>query len=194
MNASSDINAVATFAIDVVEYQLGTVGPGGGKIFYKDMNGFICGINLEKTCNYLEAATTNSATPWTDIKVAWSGNYGQSINCMDCNSIGKGLFATNKIVTQPNGGNTPNMAGTATRAYDGGGQHDWYLPSIQELIALRTGYTNNWVDGARFEWQAYWSSSEYSAGQSVAGILDNFAIESQTNKDNVFYVRPIRAF
>ncbi len=73
-------------------------------------------------------------------------------------ALGSGSANTTKIILQ-NGAGSTYAAGLA-RAYDGGGYHDWYLPSQDELDQL---YTNRVAIGG-FDPTGYcWSSSEDTA-------------------------------
>ena len=136
-------------------YNIGDIGPGGGKIFYKDLDGFNCGTNHSATgsptgrkCNYLEVAPANwsggtdPAKPWA-TGTASSGNAITDVNGItnEVNplqirtnfDIGLGYKNSLAIVAQGNGITT---AAGAARAYSGGSKNDWYLPSDIEINLL----------------------------------------------------------
>ena len=154
---SSD-HAVFSCAVDFI-CELGDTGPGGGKVFYKNLTGFNCGPNHTSTgsptgglCNYLEFAPPT-----------WSGQVGDprgknttsasniaSIGVTPANSrtlaeIGRGYMYSNAITAvfgtcssvytggrNFTGSSCPTGAGMA-RAYRGGGLSDWYLTNAAEL-------------------------------------------------------------
>ena len=170
---------------------VGNTGPGGGIVFYVAPTTFPCGATLASTCKYLEAAPTSGTALWTDATYAWSGNMTELIGATAQGvAIGTGLKNTEAMVTQVNGGNTPNRAGTITRAYRGPNNlTDWYLPSKDELNQLhlqrtRLGFVDNFD---------YSSSSEDTA---TTIWYQNLVSGSQRtfNKNHAFLVRPVRAF
>jgi hypothetical protein len=131
-------------------YEIGSTGPGGGKIFYVNEVGFNCGeayaSNGSPTggkCNYLEVAPSGwnggsepsrswaiSARQSTDVSTI--SNESTAYN----NLLGVGLGYKNSlaIVTQNSAGLT--YAAGIARAYLGGSKSDWYLPTTTELNLL----------------------------------------------------------
>jgi hypothetical protein len=124
------------------------------------------------------------------------------------NALGIGLGYKNSeaIVAQ---GNDTNTAAGAARAYSGGSQSDWYLPTTAELNLLcqwagnvaqsvttactgGTLYTGTGASGG-FSTALYWSSSENVHGVAWAQF---FVTGSQNGygKDSYLFVRPVRAF
>ena len=139
--------------------ELGDTGPGGGKVFYKNLSGFNCGPNHTSTgsptgglCNYLEFApptwSGQSADPFG--KNTTSASNIASIGVTPANSrtlgeIGRGYMYSNAITAvfgtcssvytggrNFSGSTCPTGAGMA-RAYRGGGLSDWYLTNAAEL-------------------------------------------------------------
>jgi hypothetical protein len=174
-------------------YALGDTGPGGGKIFYTDINGFACGPTLALTCNYLEAAPNNwnGSSPEPQLFWAITALNGTSIGVnAQGTAIGTGYKNSVAIVNQ---GNDNTTAAGAARAYTGGSKSDWYLPSQGELSTLSTNrsYVSSFLTN-----EFYWTSTEYSS--SVAwGIY--VTTGQQTTSIGKFtyqyrYVRPIRSF
>ena len=102
-------------------------------------------------------------------------------------------------------GCSASSAASIAKAYNGGGKTDWSLPSQKELNELckyartqTTGTTTKQCDDSGplrsgFAADYYWSSSEDYA---IRAWLQNFNNGSQTNanKLNAYYVRPVRAF
>ena len=175
-----------------VMYVLGDTGPGGGTVYYYDAAGFGCGPYASSTgsptgglCYYLEAAPAN----WyggTDPSLAWSGNTTSNVTGSTSSAIGAGYQATLAILAL---NATAGKAGTAARAYAGGGKSDWYLPSSAELANM---YTNRvYVPG--MDNTGYWSSSESSSTNAYSYNFVN-GTQGDVGKSYTLNVRPIRAF
>ena len=172
-------------------YQVGDVGPGGGRVFYVSTTGFNCGPSYTATgspynfkCYYLEAAPTTGANAWTDAAYVWSGNTTTTVNnssapeTATATAIGWGYRNTLAMVLQDA---TANKAGTITRAYRGPNNlSDWYLPSFDELNQMckwakgvpwtsdatvcSGGTINSGAGAAGFGNYDYWSSSDRGTG------------------------------
>jgi hypothetical protein len=216
-------------------YLVGDRGPGGGLIYYVNDTGFDCGATYSATgsptggkCNYLEVAPSGWNTG-SDPRKNWatgtssSGNASLDISTITNetsaynNALGVGLGYKNSlaIVTQ-NGAaydaSSNNYAAGAARAYAGGSQSDWYLPTTAELNLLC-----QWANGiapsvttmcsssgtlnsatyragtAGFVASYYWSSSENGAyGALFQGFGDGF--QGAILKSASSCVRPVRAF
>jgi hypothetical protein len=185
----------------VTNYSIHDEGPGGGWIVYHSELGFSCGSTLSDTCHYLEAAKADwnsgaNTFPWAitafkDVFVG-GGTSGRDAT-KNCDAIGCGLKNTEAIIDQ---GNDVTTAAGIARAYNGGGETDWFLPSINELhevaAVLKTGsgdLANNLT----------WSSSENRSVQvrarwqlpsvSFGSFSDNIDVKSGLHD-----VRPVRAF
>ena len=167
---------------------VGDRGPGGGIVFYFNDAGFSCGPTLTATCKYLEAAPTSGTNSWTDAQYIWSSDLDHPVRTTDV--IGSGFKNTLAIVAQ---NPTELNAGTVSQAYRGPNSlTDWYLPSKWELYELFLQSAS--VGG--FVTDSYWSSSH--------GPLLDFAAWWQAfppgfgrglfDKNEAFFVRPIRAF
>ena len=222
-NATSTATQTFTLTVRVPCAQggvcaVGDTGPGGGKVFYVHASGtFACGATLSQNCTYLEVAPNTwsggSVDP-SDLLWAVSAHQSSDISTIANNSsafndalgIGLGYYYSKAIVDQ--GNNTTTAAGAA-RAYAGGSQSDWYLPTTAELNVLCQWATNVTQSvttrciggtlntgtglGGGFAHNYYWSSSEYDG--SVAW-LQHFSTGNQVtdNKNGPYYVRPVRAF
>lgn len=194
---------------------VGDTGPGGGKVFYVHASGtFDCGPTLASTCKYLEVAPSGWNTGADPTKL-WavtahrSSDIGTITNDSSAynNALGIGLGYKNSVAIVDQGNDTTTAAGAA-RAYAGGSQSDWYLPTTAELNLLCqwarnvvqvvttqcTGGTLNTGTGASgFSTAYYWSSSEFDA--SIAWNQGFLYGNQVTNyKFNTLYVRPVRAF
>jgi formylglycine-generating enzyme required for sulfatase activity len=195
---------------------LGATGPGGGKVFYKHASGtFACGATLSQNCTYLEVAPNTWSGGSADPSKVWAVSANQMVDVPSItndssaynNASGIGLGYKNSLAIVAQGNGTTTAAGAA-RAYSGGSQSDWYLPSTAELNLLCqwarnvpqsvttpcTGGTLNTGTGAGggFSTGTYWSSSEFV---QFAWIQD-FALPYQEPevKGFSFSVRPVRAF
>lgn len=196
---------------------VGVQGPGGGTIFYVDSTNEIPGYD------YLEAAPADATFASSATTGVWATTVAKcgtaaNANCQasyitDAGSalkylvLGTGRAATAEIVARHKAGSVAQnlyAAGVAD-AYTTATASDWFLPSIDELNELckyarntgqAVGATILCAGGTLrtgFASGRYWSSSEY--GTSWAWRQDfNPAEQSDSNKTNVFYVRPVRAF
>jgi hypothetical protein len=135
------------------DYNVGDIGPGGGRIFYKNVAGFSCGANYSTTgspngglCTVLEVAPANwnggsePLLPWA-TGTSSSGNAISDVAGIDneetpwSNALGIGLGYKNSILILNQGNGITTAAGKA-RAYTGGAKGDWYLPTSAELNLL----------------------------------------------------------
>ena len=184
---------VATVSITVTAYAIGSIGPGGGKIFYISEAGFNCGSGFTSTgsptgglCRYLEAAASTTSPAWADATYAWSGNTNTSVTTSI--TIGSGYKNTLAMIGQSGAGT--EGAGNVAQAFRGGGLSDWYLPSADEAGQL---YNNRvavggWVNAY------YWSSSQSSADKAFNQFNGIGAPFEAAKSSTILYVRPVRAF
>jgi hypothetical protein len=178
-------------------YEVGDVGPGGGKIFYVDANGFNCGPLFNETgsptqgkCNYLEAApnTWNGGT--NDPAVDFCNVYSE---IMTIDDLGAGLRNSIAMLSACSY-TAANMVETYNLS-NGGGKSDWFLGSRNEMAQLHAAkdVVGGWQVGDDV---AYWMSANHNddralvfrifPGSEFDGLIeDKFAPR---------YVRPIRAF
>ena len=186
---TTDTQSVTPSALTV-----GNTGPGGGKIFYvaDTSAGFNCGPTTTEKCYYLEAASTTATTnPWADVQRAWStdGNQTTSVPNANGTTIGTGYKNSLAIVAQT-GNVAASSAAVAARGYGGPNNlTDWFLPSIDELVALFSQKTT--VGG--FVAGSYWSSSEVDASNAWDQGFSS-GDQGNTSKDPTLSVRPVRAF
>jgi hypothetical protein len=192
--------------------QLGDKGPGGGTIFY--VGDFVNSATGEMN-HYLELAPANWASP-SDPVAAWGCSLASNTVA---DAIGEGEKNTNTIIA---GCSTSTIAAARARAYRGGGQTDWSLPSYREMHYLclwatdqpittsycqTYEYDSNGVGRPKarsqarsdLDWtgKAYWTSSQNSSYPTYATTLtasnQNFSSFGKTNARDVS-VRPIRSF
>lgn len=160
-------------------YNLGEIGPAGGKVFYSSLDG-------TTSWHFLEAAPTDlsSSFSWSNDITSCSGL---------STSIGSGLSNTELIVLDQ--GLTGNYAALKAQQYTYGGYTDWFLPSRDELnlmyqnLYLNSGYglvTNS----------EYWSSSQdvnYSQNAWIVKMAVDANIYTKNKLTNC-RVRVIRSF
>ena len=221
-NATGSATQTFALTVTAVVYTVGQTGPGGGIVYYVSANFFTStGSTCNTECKYLEVAPSGW-NGVSDPQKTWSvadyqftdtsiTNNGSAYN--NAAGVGLGYANSSAIVTQ-NGAydaSTNNYAAGAARAYTGGSKTDWYLPTTAELNLLCqwnrgvapdveivdiSGSLNSDTYGASsagFVSNAYWSSSERSAGV-VWYQLFSSGLQGSANKLATPYVRPVRAF
>lgn len=175
------VNQPITVTATVPELAIGDVY-GGGKVAYilqAGDPGYIAGEQ-----HGLIAATSDQGA-----KIIWAVSPYSLQTVETLTTMGSGALNTDNIIAQ-NGPGTTYAAGVA-RAYNGGGYDDWYLPSFDELVKLKSAQTL--IGG--FTTSNYWSSSEYTA--SIAHALEFYIYGYPTTKSKSIasaYVRAVRNF
>ena len=182
--APTTTTTTTTTTLAPVVYQVGDTGPGGGIVFY---------VNLDNPLGsqYLEAAPVA-----VEVQRTWAtgGNQGAAVSGADGTANGTGEQNTADIVAQ-----SGNVAVTSAAVYCSelvsGGQSDWFLPSKDELNLMYTNLHSASTPLGGFSSGYYWSSSEYDDGGDGAFYQD-FYDGGQGNfyKETIYYVRPVRAF
>lgn len=173
-----------TLYADWVPYVIGDIGPGGGMIFYDNgeyTNGW----------RYMEVELTNLTSR------VW-GSAGTNFSVITSTNIGEGYSNTIKIIAQDP---YPDKAADECAAYTkmvGGIQYDdWFLPSLNELIAMY----DNLQSSTLLDFVVYttpfkhWSSSQFDS--TWTSYFFNFAGTGGYNndqKDWTALVRPARRF
>ena len=175
---------------------VGQTGPGGGKVFYYNASGFACGPTLASTCRWLESAPVTWNGGAADPNLSWSNtaNASNSVSGLT-DAIGSGYKNSLAIQTQNGAFNssTNSYGAGAALAYRGGGLSDWYLGSLQEIIAMKNasgtvGGLNNYM---------YMTSNQNSATNYIAYYIpwsQQFFPAKSTSPGEDRGVRPIRAF
>jgi hypothetical protein len=196
---------------------VGQTGPGGGTVFYVHASGtFACGATLNQNCTYLEVAPNTWNGGSADPTKLWAVSAYQSVDVRSItndssayyNALGIGLGYNNSLAIVGQGNDTTTAAGAA-RAYGGGSQSDWYLPTTAELNLLCqwarnvaqsvttacTGGALNTGTGASggFRSAYYWSSSE-TADEAAWGQVFDDGGQYDNAKNREFNVRSVRAF
>ena len=206
---------------------VGDPGPGGGVVFYVALTTFTStGSTCNTECKYMEAAPTGwivSSAPagqtncaiagssTVDPKCGWSGNTTNSVSTTTA-LIGSGYANTSAMIAQSSGGNTAGKAATVSRAYQGGGKTDWFLPSKDELNQMckwqrgvdwisdatvcRGGVLNSGRGASGFSADVHWSSTEDAQYDAWFQYFNNGlqGKDYHSRKRSEFYIRPARAF
>ena len=167
------------------QYKIGDTGPGGGTIFFVDR------FNEYDNFDYLEMGPVNTHS----LKIwAPSGYQNSSVAGADSKALGAGYQNTIDIIAQ---GHIHTSAAYYCDTLTSGGQSDWYLPSIAELIMLYNNlYLNIGIVG--FGADYYWSSSEFTSNDRAWAYLFSDSYNSGLlvtfSKDTSAYVCPVRRF
>lgn len=200
-------------------FSLGETGPGGGTVYYVNQSGFACGPTLTDTCKYLEYAPALWASgypQWTTPTASggWSDHYALNNGAVDppivmvtnctkvipgSDAIGAGLQNTIAIANC-----APENAAEQVRAYRGGTQSDWAIPSRLELSAMNTYRKSlypNWqsvndaVNGGISSIDAFWNSSGSGNGFGFEYLnRDTRGPLGPTNVAFQLLIKPVRAF
>ena len=211
-------------AHSATSYNVGDIGPGGGRIFYKDLAGFDCGPTFSSTgsptggkCTYLEVAPATWITP-SDSTTVVLGNRTNDAEVVGIRKDASAVFSVNDLgLGYKNSlalfNDSRALANTGikyVRNYNGGSLSDWYLPNSTELNLLvywSKGLTPNVnarstsnasiVNGDFNTSYYYYSSSQNSGPTFFYGWIQTFAAGGVTGNqwsDSGMRVRPIRAF
>lgn len=204
-NNTGTASQIFTLTVTAMVYTVGSTGPGGGTIFYVANTPFTCGIEMNLTCTYLEAAS-NGWYVGGDPRRTWAQaspvNY-QNIAISNLASpetasavaMGWGYRNTRAIILQGNTNAASSAAALAdsySSSISGAVIDDWFLPSKDELNQL---YSQRAIVGGlvAIEDTYYFSSSQRA--NLTAWVQSNFdGWQGSGNKSDAFYLRPIRAF
>jgi hypothetical protein len=158
-------------------YALGDVGPGGGLVFL-----------ISGGLTYEMAPKTWSGGA-SDPTMAWCNVTGIDISGAAGTAIGTGSANTTDMQAACTSG-----AAVSARAYTGGGQTDWFLPSKGQLNAM-FNYQGSIVDTATYGFASgeYWTSSEDPPSWGWSQRFSD-GIQLGLRKDLTASVRPVRAF
>lgn len=168
-------------------YKVGDTGPGGGVVFFVDR------FKEYSDFTYLEVApsSTEVARTWaTDV----NSNQTTSVTGSDSRALGGGYQNTIDIVAQ-----SGNVSATCAAAYCAdlvsGGQSDWYLPSLAELVLIYRVIHLDLSTGG-FLNSSYWTSTEFPSSPDGAATVGFLTGGPSTNvtKNTSARVRAIRRF
>jgi hypothetical protein len=176
--------AATTTTAAVTGYNVGDTGPGGGKIFYKDLTRAAGSQYFEAACIGWSDGTCGG-TDQVDPQTQW-GCYETLLDGADGTAIGTGKQNTTDILA---GCTEAGIAAKLADVLVVGGKSDWFLPSQDELIQMNTQKAT--IGG--FGTVNYWSSSERYATESWMQDFRN-GPQYGADKYGSQFVRPIRSF
>jgi hypothetical protein len=196
-----------------VTYALGSIGPGGGKVFHVALSPFACGPTLNGACTYLEMAPKNWSGEATDPGDEWCSSKTTSSGGTRTAIGGGAENMTAMLTTTSTFGACTASAANAASAFRGGLMDDWYLPSKDELNAM-CNYVRTWTGTPSapptgsctgtsatyasgdfgFDSGWYWTSSETAVSTAAVQRIDNASLNNGIKDNNAVQVRPIRAF
>lgn len=159
--------------------KVGSVGPGGGWIFFVDFNDQYSGFN------YLEAAPADIPA------VAWCSNTATSISAVagwSARAVGAGQANTNAMTMACKSGAANSAAAYSTSTTLAG---DWFLGTLGDMMLMYTNLSYAGVGGFAFD--GYWSSTELDSNNAW---YHNFFSGYQflNNKRYPLPVRAVRRF
>lgn len=189
-------------------YELGDEGLAGGLIFYRDEHD-------EFDWNYLEAAPSGwngtSSDPFVIFGYYRTSTYSGCVTVGTERAIGSGKTNSENLANAmgetayndlDDRSSTDDYAAKICEDYSVVRNlityDDWFLPSIDELVAMKQNLHDHRVGG--FEYDEYWSSSEANEPSFYAPIISwmqdfgNATPGPPLTKQYSCYVRPIRAF
>ena len=193
----------------VAKFQVGDIGPGGGKIVYVNPFGFDIltdpqNPTVARVAHYIEVGPEDIAG---GVPVTWAskdGVFASSNGIATYPQFGAGLYNTGFILrtTDPvvNPGDSEAPAAKACDVYIANGLNDWYLPTQDELIEIRTYALNNPTDPITKNMlgKTYWSSTDTINAWPVSIQIDPNAYWRNTglkfDASHKYFVRPVRAF
>ncbi|MBE3144795.1 MAG: DUF1566 domain-containing protein [Planctomycetes bacterium] len=129
-----------------------------------------------------------------DVDTVW-GCYDFAITGADGTVLGTGNQNTIDIMNITTGCPTEGIAARLCGDLVLNGYSDWFLPSMNELAAMREGLASTPTDRTLYGFADayYWSSSEYSDAAACGQHFNN-GTQENSNKNNGARVRAVRAF
>jgi len=134
----------------IIKYLIGDAGPGGGIVFYRNLNGFTMADTGEKAY-HLEVA------PVSQGQLFWASSSFTNRDIGTNYAIGTGRRNTTLILSI----DSAAPAALACKNYNGGGKIDWFLPSFDELTLMYEARTRFGITTIADAGGRIWSSSQY---------------------------------
>ena len=161
--------------------KIGSVGPGGGWIFFVDYN------EQYSDFNYLEAAPTDiSAVNWCSDTVTSIG----AVADWSANAVGAGQANTRAMTVA--GACTSGAANSAKAYFTPTTQAgDWFLGSEGEMMLMYTNLRQAGVSS--FANGYYWSSTESNSDDAWGQGFDS-GVQDYGGKSYTLPIRAVRAF
>lgn len=191
------------------QYKVGDRGPGGGIIVYVDPLGFEILTDplipaKKRIAHYIEVASEDVAGKKPITWASREGLFATRNGIATYPQFGAGLYNTGFILrtTDPivNPGDPQAPAAKACDEYINNGLSDWYLPTQDELMEIRTFLLNNPTHALAkgILGKTYWTSTDTINAWPVCIRMDANADKRNTghkyDTDQMYYVRPVRAF
>ena len=169
--------ATTTTTVEPTEYSVGETGPGGGIIFYKDLNRLVGSQYFEAACVGWQSNCDGISV---DPQVARCSN---SISGAGGTAIGTGEQNTGEILA--NCAESP--AAELADGYSNSGESDWFLPSKDELNQMYAEKNNLGMGN-------YYLSSSFYDGLNSYGQYFEDGVQSWGGAQWSAYLRPVRSF
>jgi len=177
--AAESVNSLSIESSGTRKYSVGDTGPGGGTIFYVDLNRSVGSQYFEAAC----AGWQNNCDGTSPDPTAEWGCMGINFEAVGT-AIGDGEQDTPDIA---NGCSAATLAGDYTNS----GKSDWFLPSRDELNQMYVEMVS--VGGSSTD--GCWSSSEYEYDASLAwNQRFYFGYQGSYSKGASYCMRPVRSF
>ena len=177
---------------DLLICVVGDTGPGGGIVFYVDLNRPAGSRYFEAACAGWSDGTCGGSD-LTDPRIGW-GCSGTLITGADGILIGTGEQNTTDITAPVGGCSTAGIAAHLANDLVLGGQTDWFLPSKDELNEMFTNLHSPVTPlGGFLTDDFYLSSSEDDDASAFAQRFDD-GVQDNRSKGTTYYVRPVRVF
>jgi hypothetical protein len=193
----------------VARYQVGDIGPGGGRIVYVSPKGFEIYadplVHREKrVAHYLELGPEDLAGGQPVTWASRDGIFAVRNGIATYPQMGAGMYNTGFILrtTDPvvNPGDPDSPAAKSSYEYENNGYSDWYLPTQDELMEIRSyvlQHPNDPITKSMIG-KKYWTSTDTIRSWPVCIDISKNALWRNTgNKfdaSHKYYVRPVRAF
>ena len=160
-----------------VKYEIGSIGPAGGLIFYGKRS-------FSDGWRYLEAAPFD-----TEFTAEW-GTFHRNVSDTSKN-IGSGRKNMQLILALLTGNNERGRAAQMVTQLNVNGFSDWFLPGKNELNLMYRNLKTCGLGG--FNDKLYWSSSQNNNFVAWAQRFSD-GVQPSNTKSNRFSVRAVRAF
>lgn len=214
-NAALGANRIGTTVVTgpastfMARYKVGDRGPAGGRIVHVDPAGFVILADPLKPgpariAHYIEVAPEDIAGGRPVTWASRDGLFAPRNGIATYPQVGAGLYNTGFILrtTDPvvNPGDPDAPAAKAADTYAINGFDDWYLPTQDELMAIRTYVVRHPDDPLtkRMTGKTYWSSTDTIRSWPVCIRMAEDADWRNTghkhHPSHMHHVRPVRAF
>ncbi|CAN2222561.1 Putative Ig domain containing protein [Candidatus Nanopelagicaceae bacterium] len=189
-NASGSATRVFTLTVGAIVYTVGQTGPGGGKIFYFNADGFICGASYSSSCTYLEVGPSVSVR-----RLNWSNATLQNTSTLNSTGtlIGTGHRNTAVVVAAGAIESETSAIAYSDSYISPNGASDWFLPSADEMKELHTVAPAIGLGLASHS--DYWTSSQNATTANLIWALNTgsgLLVEDYKNNRGSL-IAPIRA-